>query len=187
MCGEKKRTDRKPSRRGKSRIAKLEQEKELLESRLKEAEEKNVDYLNQLMYLKADYENFSKRTEREIERISKYGNERLIIELLGILDELELASAASENDSVSEDVKRGIRMILEKFREILGREGLTVIESENKKFDPEMHQAISKEYSKKHEEGIVLKEIRKGYFLKGKVIRPSTVVVSSSKSNLPKE
>jgi molecular chaperone GrpE len=190
MCGKKEnveRATRKPSRRSTTRVKRLEQEKEDLQNRLEEIEEQNAEYLNHLRYLQADYENSLKRAQREIERISHYGSERLIIELLEILDELELASLASENRSVSEEVKIGVRITLEKLRSTLAKEGLEAIECENQKFDPDMHQAISKEYSKEHREGIVLREVRKGYLLKGKVIRPSTVVVSSSKSDTSEE
>lgn len=190
MFGKKENKDRtikKPSRKKRTRIEKLEEEKKNLQDRLKETESQNTEYLNQLRYLQADYENSLKRAKKEIERISDYGNERLITELLEILDELELASAASENQSISEEVKTGVRMILEKLRNALAREGLKVIECENEQFDPDMHQAISKEYSKEHKEGVVLREVRKGYLLKGKVIRPSTVVVSSSKSDPSEE
>lgn len=190
MCGKKEnreKTIKKPSRKKRTRIEKLEEEKEALQNRIKETEERNAEYLKQLRYLQADYENSLKRAQREIERISNYGNERFITELLEILDEFELASVASENKSISEEVKTGVQMTLEKLRNALAREGLEVIECENKQFDPEMHQAISKEYSKEHKEGVVVREVRKGYLLKGKVIRPSTVVVSSSKSNPSEE
>jgi len=188
MCGEKGKKEgsrKKPLKRKRSRIAKLEEKIEHLQNRLKEVEEKNTTYLTQLKYLQADYENCLKRAQREIERVSKYGNERLITNLLEILDELELASAVSMDESISEEVRKGVRMTLEKLRGILFKEGLEVIECKNKPFDPKIHQAVSREYSKDHKEGIVIKELRKGYLLRGKVIRPSAVVVSSSKSDSP--
>jgi len=191
MCGEPENKDveSEPSsdkERVKS-ITELEEKLELLQKQLRLEEEKRDASLKQLKYLQADYENCLKRTQREIERISKFGNERLIASLLEIVDELELACAASEDTAVSEEVKKGVRMTLEKLRRVLDQEGVTVIESENRPFNPEMHQAISKEYSKDHEEGIVLRELRKGYLLRGKVIRPSTVVVSSPESGSSKE
>jgi len=166
---------------------KLKEEIEQLKERLKEEEEKNTAYLTQIKYLQADYENCMKRTQRETERISKYGNERLITNLLEILDELELASDANRDEPISEEVRIGVRMTLEKLKTTLAKEGLTAIECENKPFDPTMHQAISKEYCEDHDEGLVLRELRKGYLLGGKVIRQSTVVVSSSKPSLPKK
>ncbi len=190
MCGETgKKEERQPSPKKKRsrRIAELEENLEFLQNRLKEEEEKKDAYMTQLKYLQADYENCLKRTEREIDKISKFGNERLIINLLEIVDELELASKAGEDTSVSEEVKKGVKMIHDKLQRILDREGVTVIECENKPFDPKMHQAISKKYAKERREGIVLSEIRRGYLLRGKVIRPSTVVVSTSKSNSSEE
>ncbi len=171
----------------RAEFVKLKEEVEQLKERLKEEEEKNAAYLTQMKYLQADYENSLKRTQKEMERISNYGNERLITNLLEILDELQLASAANRDESISEDVRIGVRMTLEKLKTILAKEGLTAIECENRPFDPAMHQAISKEYCEGRDEGLVLRELRKGYLLGGKVIRQSTVVVSSSKPNSPKE
>jgi len=163
------------------RIEKLEKSIEELQGRLKEEEQRSKDYLKKLKYLQADYQNSLRRAEREIERISRCGNERLIKDLLEVLDELEFARSASKEKDVSEEVKRGINMTLNKLHNILAKEGLEVIECKNERFDPNKHQAISKEYSKGDEEGIILRELRKGYLLKGKVIRPSEVVVSSLK------
>jgi len=190
MCGEAgKKKEKQPSPKKKTtrEIAELEEKLESLQNRLKEEEEKREDYVTQLKYLQADYENCLKRTEREIDRIAKFGNERLIVNLLEVVDELELACEASEDASVSEEVKKGVRMTLEKLLRILNQDGVTVIECENKPFDPKMHQAISRKYSKEQKEGMVLSELRKGYLLRGKVIRPSTVVVSSSKSDPSQE
>ena len=190
MSGEAGNTEgsRQGSPKGRrTEFVKLKEEVERLKERLKEEEEKKTAYLTQIKYLQADYDNCLKRTQREIERISEYGNERLITNLLEILDELELASDANRDESISEEVRIGVRRTLEKFKVILAKEGLTAIECENKSFNPTMHQAISKEYCEDHDEGLVLRELRKGYLLGGKVIRQSTVVVSSSKPNSLKE
>ncbi len=148
---------------------------ELLESEKKLSE----DYLTRLKYLQADFENLKKRYDREAEQIRNYGNERLIISLLDVLDELELAVKNGEISTEPESLIEGIEMTLKKLRKVLEQEGVTPIESpEGKIFDPARHNAIVTEEKDDVPECTVLEEIRKGYIMKGKVIRPTIVKVA---------
>jgi molecular chaperone GrpE len=155
---------------------------ELLECEKKRSE----DYLTRLKYLQADFENLKKRYDREAEQIKNYGNERLILQLLDVVDELELAVKNGEISTSPESLIEGVEMTLKKLRKVLEQEGVTPIESpEGKFFDPTCHNAIASVERDDVEACTVIEEIRKGYMMKHKVLRPSIVIVSvkSSKNN----
>ena len=148
---------------------------ELLESEKKRSE----DYLTRLRYLQADFENQKKRFDRETEQIKNYSNERIIISLLDVVDELELAVKNGEISTEPESLIEGVELTLKKLRKVLEQEGVTPIESpESKIFDPARHNAVVTEEKEDVPECTVLEEIRKGYMMRGKVIRPTIVKVA---------
>ena len=148
---------------------------ELLESEKKRSE----DYLTRLRYLQADFENQKKRFDRETEQIKNYSNERIIISLLDVVDELELAVRNGEISTEPESLIEGVELTLKKLRKVLEQEGVTPIESpEGKIFDPARHNAVVTEEKEDVPECTVLEEIRKGYMMRGKVIRPTIVKVA---------
>jgi molecular chaperone GrpE len=155
---------------------------ELLESEKKRSE----DYLTRLRYMQADFENQKKRFDREAEQIKNHGNERLVISLLDVVDELELAVKNGEVSTSPESLIEGVELTLKKLRKVLEQEGVTPIESpEGKIFDPCRHHAVITEEKDDAPECTVLEEIRKGYIMRGKVIRPTIVkvAVKSTKNN----
>jgi molecular chaperone GrpE len=154
---------------------------ELLECEKKRSE----DYLARLKYLQADLENLRKRFDRETEQIKNYGNERLLIRLLDVVDELELAIKNGESLTPPQCLIEGLEMTLKKLRKVLEQEGVTPIESpEGKVLDPACHDAIASVEQDDVPACTVIEEIRKGYMMKGKVLRPSIVKVAvSSKKN----
>lgn len=152
------------------RIARLEQ--------AAEAEKNRADStLRQLRYVMADLENYRKLCERRVEDAIRYGNERLLKELIVVLDELRLASKLGP-DASSEALRGGIEIVLRKFENALDKSGLKPIEALGKPFDPVLHEAVLTEESLDHPDGIVLEEISRGYLLSGKVLKPSVVKVS---------
>jgi len=156
------------------------------EERLQCEQKRSEDYLTRLRYLQADFENFKKRQEREAEQIKNYGNERLVIALLDVVDELELAVKNGEISTSPESLIEGVEMTLKKLRKVLEQEGVTPIESpEGKIFDPTRHNAVVTEEKDDLPECTVIEEIRKGYMMRGKVIRPTIVkvAVKSTKNN----
>ncbi len=147
----------------------------LLECEKKRSE----DYLCRLRYLQADFENFKKRADREAEQTKNYCNERLIIQLLDVVDELELAVKNGEISTSTETLLEGVEMTLKKLRKLLEQEGVFAIENpEGKAFDPSRHHAIATVESDDVAESTVVEEIRKGYVMRGKVIRPTIVKVA---------
>jgi molecular chaperone GrpE len=155
-----------------------------IEEELECEKKRSDDYLTRLRYLQADLENFKKRSERETEQIKNYCTERLVIGLLDVVDELELAVKNAEISTSPEPLIQGVELTLKKLRKVLEQEGVSPIEDpEGKVFDPSKHHAVAAVESSDVADGIVLEEIRKGYTMKGRVIRPTIVKVAVKKPN----
>jgi len=148
-----------------------------LKAELLEAKTQAEEYFNYLQRLKAEFDNFRKRTVKEKEEISKYASERIISSLLPVLDNFERALESAKKNKDFDSFSQGVEMIFRQFMKILEEEGLRPIEAVGKPFDPNLHEAMFREESDQ-EENIILEELQKGYYLKDKVIRPSRVKVS---------
>ena len=156
---------------------------QLLELEKKRSEE----YLTRLKYLQADFENFKKRCDRETEQAKNICTERLIIQLLDVVDELELAVKVGYGaENPQKNMLEGVEMTLKKLRKVLEQEGVSPIDcSAGKIFDPSLHNAIAASERDDVKACIITDEIRKGYTIKQRVIRPSVVkvAVKSNKNN----
>lgn len=150
-----------------------------LEEALKEEREKSNEYLNRLKYLQADFENYCKRMEKEIRETAHVSNEKLIVNLLNIIDELELALRSGRETENKQALLDGVEMTLKKMYATLGQEGLAKIEAVGKSFDPKLHEVVMKVPTKEHDENVVIEEVRAGYMLRDKVIRPSIVKIAT--------
>jgi len=150
------------------------------EALLEDEKKRSEDYLNRLRYLQADFENLKKRFDREAEQIKGYCTERLVMQLLDVVDELELAvKAANSSDNPQKTLVEGVEMTLKKLKKVLEQEGVSAIErSEGKVFDPACHNAIAAETREDVKVCSVIEEIRKGYTMKNKVLRPCIVRVA---------
>jgi len=139
-----------------------------------EQPEQEVD--DRLLRLAADFENYKKRATRERLEYVTLANERLVKDLLPILDDLEraLEAAAEHEEAKLED---GVRLVHRSLAQLLEREGLKQIDTEGA-FDPHVHEALLAQPSEEHESGDVLDVIQKGYKLGDRVIRPARVIVS---------
>ncbi len=149
-----------------------------LEQQLEAEKKRSEEYLTQLKYLNADLENLRKRCDRQIEQVKNYSNERLIIQLLDVVDELEIAVKTADTTNSAQTLVAGVQMTLKRLRKVLEQEGVFPIESEGKLFDPSKHNAIAAEEREDVENCVVIEEVRKGYMMKEKVIRPSIVKVA---------
>lgn len=156
---------------------------EKLEQALDEEKQRSEEYLIRLKYLQADFENLKKRCDRQIEESKKYGNERLIVELLDVVDELELAVESGQSCEPAEPVLQGVKMTLGKLEKLLKNQGVSLIECMGKPFDPSKHNAVAKVERKDTEECTIIEEVRKGYTMREKVIRPSIVKISVKPSS----
>jgi molecular chaperone GrpE len=148
-----------------------------LEERLVQ-EQKAQEYLRKLKYLQADFENYRKRTERELNELTVRCNEKLVTELLCVIDDLERALDSGKETEDASALLKGVEMIHKNLTRMLEREGLERIDAVGKIFDPKFHEIVVKIPRNDCEEGLVLEEVRKGFVFKGRVLRPCMVNVS---------
>jgi len=151
----------------------------------KELEEKTKladDYLSQLKYLQADFENYKKMVAREREMYEMCATEELTKSLLPLIDNLEIAIASAKQNEGRSSFVEGIELIYKDLMSILGEEGLKSIKAVGEKFDPYKHEVIMTVVDDSLPEDTVLEELEKGYMLGSKVIRTAKVKVSKIKS-----
>ena len=127
----------------------------------------------------ADFENYKKRSAREKEEAIKYANSALLERLVGIVDNFELGLAAAKERGEQSPIYSGMILVQKQLSDFLTDNGLQLIEAEGKAFDPNLHEAIAHEPSHRFHEGIVLRQTRRGYRFKDRLLRPAKVVVSS--------
>src|SRR5438309_6232109 len=127
----------------------------------------------------ADFENYKKRCAREKEDAIKYANASLLERLVAIVDNFKLGLEAAREESEQSPIYSGMTLVLKQLNDFLADNGLQAIEAEGKKFDPNLHEAIAHEPSEQFPEGTVIRQTRRGYRFKDRLLRHSSVVVSS--------
>jgi len=150
-----------------------------LGAELEKEKAKSEDYLRRLQYLQADFENYRKRVEKEMLDNRQFGNQRLLSDLIVVNDELELALREAEESGENPTIVEGVGMVRKRLQSLLSKEGVEKIQSLGSKFNPDLHDAALRIVSNE-EEGTIVEEIRQGYTLKGKVLRPSIVKVAEN-------
>ena len=138
--------------------------------------DKNEELEKSLLRANADLDNALKRTFSEVEKVHKYGIEKLLIELLPIIDNLESAINNLSENSTNED-KEGIELTLKSFESTLDKFGMVPIYPDNEEFNPEKHEAVSMEKDDKKKDGSIGKVFQKGWKLHSRVLRPARVTV----------
>lgn len=128
-----------------------------------------------LARLQADFQNYRNRTEKEKTSVYAYANEKLVLKLLPVIDNLERAIASEKEQDAFYD---GVKMIYDELMKVLNNEGVVRFDPVGEKFDPNFHQAIFMEESDKMESEHILETFQVGYMIKDKVIRPAMVKVS---------
>lgn len=153
---------------------------EELKRQLAEATAQAQEYFHRLVRLQADFDNYRKRALREREELLKFAAEELITQLLPVLDNFERAlSFGREN---ADAFYEGVEMIYRQLCHLLKAQGLTPIPALGEKFDPSRHEAVAwEETEEAGNDNIIVEELRKGYYLKDKVIRPAMVKVGRAK------
>jgi molecular chaperone GrpE len=148
-----------------------------LEEALEREKQRSDDLLRRLQYLQADFENYRKRVEKEMGDARKFSNERLLSDLLTVKDELDLAFAKARETKQSPVLLEGVGMVQKRLQNILSKEGVERVPGTGSMFNPDIHEAALRVVSDE-EEGTVVEEVRAGYMLKGRVLRPSIVKVA---------
>ena len=155
-------------------------EKKLAQSEIErqKAKEAADNNLNKLRYLMADFDNFRKRTEMQIESKLNQGKAALILKFVSIHDDLSRAIETARQGKSDQVVLEGLEGILRNVETLFDAEGVKEIETTGTPFDPNIHDAISFKYDDSVPENTVIAEIRKGYMISDKVLRPSLVEIS---------
>jgi molecular chaperone GrpE len=143
-----------------------------LAGELELARRERDEYLDDMRRMKAELENSRKRQEKERTRLTQLASERLVRELLPVLDNLERALEAEG------DIREGVAATLDQLISVLGREGLTPVLSDGEPFDPTVHEAVMGQPSEEHEEDTIIQTFERGYTLNGRPLRPAKVVVA---------
>jgi molecular chaperone GrpE len=148
---------------------------------LKTRASKADDHWDRLLRTMADFENFKKRAAREKQDALKFANESLIQKLIPLLDNFDMALAAVQNGqtgAASSSLQSGINMILQQFKSALTEAGLEEVDATGKPFDPNLHEAVSQQESAEVPEGHVVQQLRKGYKLRDRLLRPASVIIA---------
>jgi molecular chaperone GrpE len=133
-----------------------------------------------LLRTTADFDNYKKRAAREKQDAIKYANESLLQKVIPVLDNFEMALAATQNSSAEglKSLQEGVAMIHSQLKTVLAEAGLEEVDATGKPFDPNLHEAVSQQESADVAEGNVLQQLRKGYKFRERLLRPATVIVA---------
>jgi len=177
--------DKKSGEKAREKKVKKVEEmtKQELLKEVKDTEKKSQENYDLYMRTYAEMENIKRRGIKERQELSKYANESLIKEILPVIDNLQKAISHAQNDKNLSGLVEGIELTLDGLMATLEKAGLKEVEAEGRPFDPNFHEAISKQIDDKVTPGHVMTELQKGYVLNGRLIRPSMVVISEGNGN----
>lgn len=136
------------------------------------------DLKDQLLRQKADFDNTKKRLERDKVDAIKFANERLLAEILPIMDNLDRAMASLAEGHDPDKVMKGLKLAQAEMHQVLELHGVEMVKSVGEAFDPHVHEAVGAVESAEKEEGTILEEVQRGYMLNGRLIRPSRVKIA---------
>jgi len=153
-----------------------------METKIKSLEEEVKETYDRFLRVSAEFENYKKRSAREMSEFKKFANESLIKELLLVVDNMERAISSSKDEGNSNNaLVEGIDMTLKELLKIFEKFGVKQVKSLEKPFDPNFHQAVMRQENDEHPHNTVINELQKGYLINKRLLRPATVVVSMSK------
>jgi molecular chaperone GrpE len=155
-----------------------------LEAELAAAREEVRQANERVLRERADAENVKKRAAREQSEAVRYGTERLVRDLLPIVDNLERAVQAAEGGGDGKPLVEGVSLVLKGLLDVLSRHGVTRVDAQGSRFDPAHHEAVAHVESPEHDANAVIEEHQPGYRLHDRLLRPALVTVSKGRSNL---
>jgi molecular chaperone GrpE len=173
---EAERTDAEPAEATVAADALTPEQFEELKNRAARADEN----WERLVRVTADMDNYKKRAAREREEAVKFANESLIKKLAPVLDNFDMAmtAAGQSGGNTAQSLQTGVTMIYQQLKSVLQEAGLQEVDATGKPFDPNWHEAVSQQETTEVPEGQVLQQLRKGYKLRDRLIRPATVIVA---------
>lgn len=151
---------------------------ELLQEKIEKLEEEVKASEDKYLRLYAEFENFKRRKNQEIETNNIYKSQKVITEILPSLDNLERALQVDSDNEEVKALRKGVEMVYEGILNALKAEGVEIVETENVQFDPNIHHAVMQGEESDKESGVILDTFQKGYKLKDRVIRPAMVKVN---------
>jgi len=153
-----------------------------LEEKFKEVEQEAKETHDRLLRVSAEFENFKKRSSRQMSEFKKYANESLLLDILAVVDNLDRAIDFAANDEAEkESLIEGVKITIKEIFKIFEKYSVKPIKAMGETFDPAFHQAIMNEESDKYSENTVINELQKGYMIHDRLLRPAMVVVSVKK------
>ena len=157
---------------------------EELEAKLAAKEEEAKEAHDRLLRVSADYENYKKRSAREMEDFRKYANQSLLKEMLSVVDNLELAiNAAKEEKNADKKLIEGLNLTRNEMLRVFEKFNVKPIKARGETFDPAFHEAVMREETDDYPENTVMSEFQKGYLIHDRLLRPAMVVVATPRNN----
>ena len=149
---------------------------------LKQRAAKADEHWERLLRTTADFDNFKKRAAREKQDAIKFANESLLQKLVPLLDNLDMALTATKASQAADvqSLQAGVKMIQQQLRQVLSEAGLEEVDATGQAFDPNLHEAVSQQETSEVPEGQVVQQLRKGYKLRERLLRPASVVVATA-------
>ncbi len=169
----------KKTRRSRPRAKAVQEQLTICQEEKKQLEDR-------VLRLAAEFDNYKKRTAREFEQLVKTANENLILHLVEVLDNFERALDSAHNAKDFDAFHQGVELIYQHLRELLAKQGLKAIEALGQPFDPHHHEAVLQIEDQEHPQETVVTEIKRGYMLADKLLRPAQVVVSKASERVSK-
>jgi molecular chaperone GrpE len=154
---------------------------EEMDALLAEARAQAEQHYDSLLRVQADMDNLRRRTEREIDNAKKFALERMVNDLIPVMDSMEMGLQASGQSANDQDtIRQGLEMTLKMFQDVMARFHVEALDPTGQKFNPQEHEAMTMQPSKDREPNTVMMTIQKGYKLHGRVVRPARVVISAA-------
>lgn len=155
-----------------------------LEAQLEASEQEAKENYDRLLRVSAEFENYKKRTSRELEEFRKFANQSLIKELLSVVDNLELAmDSTNGHETIDQGLLQGLEMTHKEILKVFEKFNVKPIIAKGEVFDPTFHEAVMQEETDEYEANTVVNELQKGYLIHDRLLRPSMVVVARSKTS----
>lgn len=152
-----------------------------MDNLLAQARQEASQHYDNLLRLQADMDNLRRRTEREIDQAKKFAVERIVNDLIPVLDSMEMGLQASAQTANDQDtIRQGLEMTLKMFQDVMGRFHVEAVDPTGQKFNPQEHEAMTMQPSADHEPNTVMMTVQKGYKLHGRVVRPARVIISAA-------
>jgi molecular chaperone GrpE len=155
-----------------------------LEAKLEAKEKEAGETYDRLLRVSAEFDNYKKRSSREMEEFRKFANQSLIKEMLSVVDNLELAMNSTDgHKAIDKDLMQGLEMTHKEILKVFEKFNVKPIDAKGQPFDPTFHEAVMQEETNDSPKNTVINELQKGYMIHERLLRPSMVVVAKPKQN----